>query len=233
VPEDGALANLITAALSGRFPDADGGWRRVRPWRQGLEAIIAFTGHAVFAVELDIPDDQLASLGADGFGGAHNPRLVTSLAGPAAWIDCLDMLMARRGTGRADAPPRLVERPDLAAHPRARFAARLRDEPRVLGYEDRCRSAVVVLGKGIAGLTEIGFELEPGRRGQGAGADLVGDGLSAVPAGHPVVAAVSPGNAASVRVLLSAGFVPLGSLQLFRRTGCDRGPGLPTRARGG
>jgi RimJ/RimL family protein N-acetyltransferase len=38
-----------------------------------------------------------------------------------------------------------------------------------------------------------------------------------VAAGDPVVAAVAPGNAASLRALLSAGFVPLGSLQLFRR----------------
>jgi RimJ/RimL family protein N-acetyltransferase len=32
-----------------------------------------------------------------------------------------------------------------------------------------------------------------------------------------VVAAVAPGNAESLRALLTAGFSPLGSLQLFRR----------------
>jgi hypothetical protein len=57
----------------------------VPPWRQGLEAVVAFTGHAVFAVEADIPDCQLVALGADGFGGAHDPRLITALAGPGAW----------------------------------------------------------------------------------------------------------------------------------------------------
>lgn len=62
------------------------------PWRPGLEAIISFTGHAVFAVAADITDHRLASLGADGFGGAHDPRLITALAGPDGWIDCLDML---------------------------------------------------------------------------------------------------------------------------------------------
>lgn len=44
----------------------------------------------------DIPDRLLVSLGADGFGGAHDPRLITALAGPGGWIDSLDILMASR-----------------------------------------------------------------------------------------------------------------------------------------
>lgn len=210
------LAALIAAAAAGRFPRPDGGWHRVPPWRPGLEAIFSFTAHAVFAVAPDITDHRLASLGADGFGGAHDPRLITALAGPDGWIDVLDMLMAGRGTG---APSRLVDRPDLTGHRRARFAARIRDHPRVLGYPGAERSALAIISGGIAGLTELSFELEPGRRGQGGGAGLVADALAVVPAGQLVVAAVAPGNAASVRALLSAGFVPLGSLQLFRRSG--------------
>jgi L-amino acid N-acyltransferase YncA len=85
----------------------------------------------------------------------------------------------------------------------------------VLGYPDPGRSALAVISQGIAGLTELSFELEPGRRGRGGGSRLAADALSMVPAGRLVVAAVAPGNAASVRALLSAGFRPLGSLQLF------------------
>jgi hypothetical protein len=40
-----------------------------------------------------------------------------------------------------------------------------------------------------------------------------------LPEGRLALAAVAPGNAASVRALLAAGFVPLGSCQLFRRAG--------------
>jgi hypothetical protein len=208
---------VIGGAAEGRFPGPDGGWHRVPAWRPGLEAVISFTAHAVFAVAPDITDGRLTALGADGYGGAHHPRLITALVGPDGWIDVLDMLMAGRGTGRVGVPPRLVDRPDLATHPRAGFAARIRDDPRVLGYPDSHRSAVAIISRGIAGLTELSFELEPGRRGQGGGAGLAADALSVVPAGQLVVAAVAPGNAASVRALLSAGFVPLGSLQLFRR----------------
>ena len=211
------LGELIIAAAAGQFPDPDGGWRRVPPWRPGLEAIVSFTGHAVFAVAPDIPDHRLAALGADGFGGAHDPRLIAALAGPEGWIDCLDMLMAGHGTGGAGAPP-LVDRPDLATHPRAKFATQIRSGLQVLGYRDPARSALAIISQGIAGLTEVSFELESGRRGRGGGSKLAADALSMIPAGHVAVAAVAPGNAASVRALLTAGFVPLGSLQLFQRT---------------
>lgn len=227
VTRDHPLAGLIAAAAAGRYPAADGSWRRVPPWRPGVEAIVAFTGHAVLAVAPDIPDQLLVSLGVDGFGGAHDPRLVTALAGPGGWIDSLDVLMAGRGSGHPGAPPRLVRRPDLATHPRAGFAARIRDQPRLMGYEDRRRSALAVISQGIAGLTELSFELEAGRRGQGGGTGLVRDALSAIPAGRLVLAAVAPGNAASVRALLSAGFIPLGSLQLFRRAGERTGNRTP------
>jgi hypothetical protein len=213
------LAGLITAVATGRFPAADGRWTRVPPWRPGLEAVIAFTGHAVFAVEPDISGHLLDSLGADGFGGAHDPRLITALAGPDGWIDSLDILMAARGTGRPGIPPVLVSRPDLAGHPRAAFAADIRAGRRILGSQDPGCSALVTISEGIAGLTEVSFELEPGRRGQGGGAKLARDALSTIPAGQLALAAVAPGNAASLRALLAAGFAPLGSLQLFRRAG--------------
>jgi RimJ/RimL family protein N-acetyltransferase len=131
------------------------------------------------------------------------------------------MLMATRGTGRPGVAPRLIDRPDLATHPRAWFAAGIRDHPRLMGYPDPHRSALAVVSRGIAGLTEVSFELERSRRGAGGGAELARAALSSIPAGQLTVAAVAPGNAASVRALLSAGFVPLGSLQLFRRAGCD------------
>ena len=75
------------------------------------------------------------------------------------------------------------------------------------------------VSRGIAGLTEVSFEIEPGRRGQGGGARLAADALSILPEGQLALAAVAPGNTASVRALLSAGFVPLGSCQLFSRAG--------------
>jgi hypothetical protein len=234
------LAVLITDAAAGRFPPVDGGWQRVPPWRPGLEGIVAFTGHAVLALAADVTDERLAGFGVNGLGGAHDPRLIAALAGPDGWIASLDVLLAGRGTGQpgaagadparagptsagpagagpASAGPRLVDRPDLAAHPRVQFAAQIRDQPRILGYPDLRRSALAVVSRGLGGLTELSFELEPQRRGTGTGATLISDALSAIPAGQLVIAAIAPGNAASLRAALTAGFVPLGSTQLFRR----------------
>ena len=185
----------------------------MRPRRAGVEAVAAFPRHAVLAVADDVPDDRLRRLGVDGLGGAHDPRVVTALAGPDGWIDSLDALLVTRGTGTGGP---LVERPDLRTHPRAAFAAAVRGELRVLGLPDPARS-VALLGTGVGGLTELGVEVEPERRGRGAGVALVAAALQQVPTGEPVVAAAAPGNAAGLRVLLAAGFVPVGSLQLFRR----------------
>jgi hypothetical protein len=83
----------------------------VPPWRPGVEAIVAFTGHAVLAVAPDIPDQLLVSLSVDGFGGAHDPRLITALVGPGGWIDSLDTLNGQprqRPPGRAAAAGRPV-----------------------------------------------------------------------------------------------------------------------------
>ena len=221
------LAVLITDAAAGRFPPADGGWQRVPPWRPGLEGIVAFTGHAVLALAADVTDERLAGFGVNGLGGAHDPRMIAALAGPDGWIASLDVLLAGRGTGQpgagpagagpASAGPQLVDRPDLEAHPRVQFAAQIRDQPRILGYPDLRRSALAVVSRGLGGLTELSFELEPQRRGTGRGATLISDALSTIPAGQLVIAAIAPGNAASLRAALTAGFVPLGSTQLFRR----------------
>jgi hypothetical protein len=97
------LAVLIAEAAAGRFPPVDGGWQRVPPWRPGLEGIVAFTGHAVLALAADVTDEWLAGFGVNGLGGAHDPRLIAALAGPDGWIASLDVLLARRGTGRPGA----------------------------------------------------------------------------------------------------------------------------------
>lgn len=221
------LVNLISAAAEGRFPAVDGGWHRVPPWRSGLQAVLAFTGHAVLALTDDVPDSTLIKLGVDGFGGAHDPRLISALAGPDGWIDSLDLVLARHGTGptlqpdefsppHPDSPTAgLVPRPDLSDHHRVQHAAKIRSNPRVFGSVDADCRTVAILSEGLAGLTELSFELEPAQRGTGRGAALVIDALRLVPSDELVLACVAPGNAASLRSLLGAGFAPLASLQLF------------------
>ncbi len=207
------LATLLDGAIDGRFPPPDGGWHRVAPWRDGVEAVFAFTGHAVLAVADDVSDERLAALGVDGVGGAHHPRVLLDLAGEAGWIDSLDALTACRATG-GGAP--LVERPDLAEHPRTAFALGVRDDVRVLGRPDNSSRTLVTISRGIAGLYELSVEVDAAERGRGEGAAMIRAALAAIPRGEAVVAAVAPGNAASLRAFHRAGFAVLGSVQLLR-----------------
>lgn len=85
------LADLIRAAARGEFPPVDGDWHRVPPWRDGVEAVLAFTGHAVLAVGDRASDADLAELQLDGYGGAHHPWVISALAAGFAPIGSVQL----------------------------------------------------------------------------------------------------------------------------------------------
>lgn len=203
------LAALLREAAVGQFPPVDGAVSRTPPWRVGVEATIAFTGHAVLAVDDAVDDEALLRLGAHGDGGAHDPRLVTALAGEGE-IGVLDVLLVGTGTGRDDGPP-LLPRPDLSGSERAVHAQLWRDDVRVLGLPDAAAAGLATLSRGIAGLTEVGIQAPDGN----APALLAG-ARAQVARGETLLASVTPGNARSLRFFLRHGFVPVGSVQQWR-----------------
>lgn len=206
------LADALQAAAAGRFPPVDGGWSRSEPWRDGVEAAIAFTGHAVMAVGPDVSDHDLEELGVDGYGGAHHPRAIAALAGRGS-IGVLDALLIGRGTGGKVSV--LVPRDDLRTLPRAQHALALREDVQVLGTPDTAEATVVTLARGLAGLAELSLELDPNCPSM-SGAALLDAALTHLPEGELVVACVSPGNARSLRLFLRTGFTPVGSVQLWQ-----------------
>lgn len=201
------LGRILREAATGTFPAADGGFSRATPWREGVEAAIALTGHAILAVGEDVPDQHLHDLGVHGLGGAHDPRVTLALVGRGE-IGILDVLLIGRGTGGHST---LVDRPDLARTHRAEHAAVWRDDITVFGLPDPASAALATLGRGIAGLPELGLQAEDGTADQ-----LLTGLLKLVPAGSLVLASVSPGNARSLRYFLRHGFTPVGSVQLWR-----------------
>jgi GNAT superfamily N-acetyltransferase len=200
------IGQAVRAAAGGCPPPCDGGVDVVPPYLPGIEAVVAFTGHAVVAT--DLPAAPLAAAGADGFGGVTSPRVAVLLAGRDGEIDTLDVLLVARGTGRTGLP----ERHDDGGHPRVRHARHWRADVNVHGDE----RGLVTIARGVGGLPELSLEVRSDRRGRGLGRSLLRDALGLVPDGEPVLAAAAPGNAASLRSLLGAGFVPLGSVQLIR-----------------
>jgi GNAT superfamily N-acetyltransferase len=200
------IGALLAETLSERFPEPDGSVSVVAPWNPGVEGVVSLTGRAYVATTRSA--DDVAERGADGYGGAVDPRFLSWLAGPEGWCDCLDVVLVATGTGLGG--PAL--RPDLADHPRAQHARQVRTDVSVHADE----RGLVTLGVGIGGLPELGVEIDPGMRGRGHGRSLVNDARGLVPSDVPVIAAVAPGNAAALRTFLAADFRPVGSVQLVR-----------------
>ncbi len=208
------LARLLRDVASGHFRDPDGGFTRVSPWSQQVQAILSLPGHAVLAVSYDVTDATLVDLGVDGYGGAHHPAVVTALAVPTGWIDTLDVLFLSSGTGSEGHEP-LISRPDLAKLPLVERVRRTTQNPQVLGSRDLAEQDVVVISQGVAGVRQISFEVAASHRGRGDAVNVLTTARSCVPENELVATTVRAGNAAALRAVQHAGFAPVGSIQLF------------------
>jgi hypothetical protein len=108
-----------------------------------------------------------------------------------------------------DDAPELVDRPELLAHPRAQMAQRYRRE--VKTYSDAGGLGLLTIGRGLCGRVEVSVEVELSERCRGLGRRLAYAARELAPEGEPVFAEVSPGNAASLRAFLAAGYLPIAS----------------------
>ncbi|MBM9624098.1 GNAT family protein [Streptomyces zhihengii] len=202
------LLTFFMAAADGCFPPVDGRVTVLPPLPRGLECSVAFTGHAVIATAMT--SQAVHTRGPDGFGESLSPDFLRHLAGPKGWIGVTDATLTARGTG---GPPRLAELTDADDHSRVRYAREMRTNVKVYGDE----RGLVTLADGLAGRRELSIELHRVQDGsKGHGRSLLTDALSLVPEADPVFAAVSPGNARSLRAFLACGFTPVGSEVLLR-----------------
>ncbi|HWC41666.1 MAG TPA: GNAT family N-acetyltransferase [Actinomycetota bacterium] len=214
----GRLLRLLEDAAGGVPPAADG-MVEVWPAPDGpVDAVLAFTAHHVVAAGVDpdlvaarLPDGDLGAPMSPGFLGWLGERL-------GSHPGSLDVVLAAPGLG-GDPPLDLRPVEGPGRHPRAARARRYRRDLRV--WTDPDGAGVLVLGRGLAGRRELSFEVDPARRNRGLGQLLVAAARHLTPAGEPLFAQVSPGNAASLRVVEAAGFRPIGAEVLFHRDGAD------------
>jgi RimJ/RimL family protein N-acetyltransferase len=82
-------------------------------------------------------------------------------------------------------------------------------------FTDPTGAATIILGRGLANRTEVAIEIDPNRRNQGIARQALTEARRIVGAGQLLFAQTAPGNAASIRTLLTAGFQPIGSEVLF------------------
>jgi hypothetical protein len=198
------LLDLLTAAAHGTFPPVDGGVTVTPPLAGGWECSVAFTGHAVVATSR--PADEVLQRGPDGFGGSLAPDFLRWLAGPQGFVNVIDVMLVRRGTGTST----LALRTDFDDHPRVQYARQYRSDVRVYGDE----RGLVTLADGLAGRREMSVEASAHNRGWGT--ELIAEAIGLIPSGELLFAAVSPGNARSLRAFLGLGFTPIGSEVLIR-----------------
>jgi GNAT superfamily N-acetyltransferase len=209
------LLDLLHDAAFGRFPPADGTVEVFDETPGPAAAVLGFTAHfAVCApvesawVERQLPAGDLSAP----MGARFIVALAERLGADIGANDAVLVALAREVD-----PAIHVEPAHGSEHSRAVRARRYRRDVRVWTTPEG--EGMVLLGRGVAGRWEVSFEVDPSARGRSLGSVLARAALGLLPAGTPVFAQVTPGNAASVRSVLAAGYRPVGAEVLLPSRG--------------
>lgn len=207
------LRAVLEDAARGRFPPPDGSVQ-VLPSPPGRsDAVVAFTAHHLVAANLD-PAEVFDRLPAGDIGAPMSASFLHWLGGRlGAGPGMVDVVLCAPGLA-GDAPNALIPARG-STNERVVRAERYRDD--VVVYTDPDDRAVVALGRGLAGRLEVSLEVDEGARGRGLGRSAIRAARALVPRGEFVFAQVSPGNAASLRAFIAAGFGVIGGEVLFLR----------------
>src|SRR3954454_14222428 len=210
------LLEILTEAARGRPPVADGGLTVLPALPGERHCVVGFTAHHVVAAAID-EDTVRQRLDPNDLSQPMGAHFLMFLAG---WVGAnpgpIDVVMTAPAPELADDSLELWRRGDLDEHPRVRRAGRYR--PGLAVYAARQHGepdGVLVIGRGVAGRMEMAYEVAPAARGHGLGRRLAAGATSLGPRGEPLFAQVAPGNSASMRACLAAGYVPIGSEVLF------------------
>jgi hypothetical protein len=210
------LGAMLRAAAHGDHPAPDGVVEVLASPGGPADAIVDFTAHLVVAADV-VAGDVLAQLPDGDLGAWTHPSfqlwLAERLGSRPGSRDLV--LAAPASSDRPDLD--LEERSDLGKHERVVHASRYRTDLRV--FTDPEELGVLVVGRGLADRWECAFEVKPPGRNRGLGRRLALAARALVPADEPLFAQVAPGNVASVRAVLAAGFHPIGGEVLFPRRG--------------
>jgi GNAT superfamily N-acetyltransferase len=205
------LGAILAEAIEGRPPAADGLVVVVGPPRGARAAVVGLTGHHVVAADVDPAwVDRLCPPWA--FERPFGPAFVEALAERLGDVRAGTLDLVLHGSPLPD--PGLELRPATDAEVRAL----LEDEPnprrdhRVWRTPDG--SGTLILGRGLEDRWEAAIEVAPEARGRGLGRALA-TAARALAGGDGVIAQIAPGNVASVRAALAAGFRPLAAEVLF------------------
>ncbi|MFC0628167.1 GNAT family N-acetyltransferase [Kribbella deserti] len=210
-----ALAAILRGVERGVFPAPDLSVTVIPAPFERDTCVIGLTAHIVVAADVD-PAWVHRQLPPGDLSAPLNPpflEALSKLTGRA--VNAIDaMLLAPALTDaaeRAELTAGLTELTDHD-HPRVRRAWQYRDNVRVYVDAD---GGLVLTGYGLAGRLECALEVPESSRGKGHGRRLAKTARALAPTDSHVWAQVTPGNAASFRAFLAAGYLPVGSEALL------------------
>jgi GNAT superfamily N-acetyltransferase len=216
-PAGARLAAILNAAAVGQYPPSDG-TVTILPQPCDRDAgVFSMTGCAVVFADTD-PDWVIAQLPPGDLSAPLSAPFLAALArrlGRGAHsVDMVTCAPALPGPPPPDIPlAELTTSGAEPAHPRVARALRYRDEVRAW----QTTGGVVLVGRGLTRRLEVAVEVDPEHRGRGLGTRLATAARHLLPAGTTLWAQIAPGNAASVRAFLRAGFRPVGAEALLSR----------------
>jgi hypothetical protein len=211
------LADILRGIERGVFPAPDLSITVLPAPSDRDTCVIGLTAHIVVAADVD-PAWVAEQLDLDDIAAPLNPPFLYALEQlTGREVNGIDaMLVAPALTGpaeRVELTSDLTEITDLD-RPRIRRAQRYRDDVRA--YTDPY-GGLVLTGLGLAGRQECALEVPEDSRGKGHGRRLARAARALVAPGTHIWAQVTPGNAASLRAFLAAGYLPVGSEALLVR----------------
>ncbi len=203
------LVTVLEGAARGVFPAPDGRVEVLGPPTGPAMAVVAFTGHHIVAA--CAPEPWVREQLPDGdFLAPMSPRFLAALGRELGRRDDgVDVLLAAEGLA-GDAHLTETARD---AHPRVLGANAHRDGVRV--FEDATGTAVFILGRGLAGRLEVAFEVDEAERCRGVARRALREARRLAGPDRVLFAQTAPGNAASLRALLAAGFRPIARVLFF------------------
>jgi GNAT superfamily N-acetyltransferase len=209
------LADILRGIERGVFPAPDLGVTVVPAPSPREACVVALTGHIVIAADVD-PTWVAERVPPGDLSAPTNPPFLSALEEfTGRRVNAIDaMLLAPALTDQADRAAATAGVTELTNHdhPRVERAWRYRDDVRVYGD---AYGGLVLTGRGLAGRLECAIEVPEESRGKGHGRRLATAARALVPPDTHLWAQVTPGNAASFRTFLAAGYKPVGSAALL------------------
>ncbi|HEY4457980.1 MAG TPA: hypothetical protein VGN81_26940 [Pseudonocardiaceae bacterium] len=203
------LADLLRGVADGTPPPTDSELTVVQPPDDRSVGVLAFPGQNIIVADVSV-EWVRSWLASDDLGEPFSPPFLGLLSAVTGRVvGNIDTVLVGRAHGRRRGLE-LAEITD-SDHPRVARAKLHRAEVRAWA----CPGGLLVLGRGVAGRWEAAVEVDAAVRGFGLGRGLFGAALGLLPEGESVWAQVAPGNAASLRALLAAGYRPVGGEVLF------------------